>query len=63
MYAVKQIARIGLKKKKIWINSTHAMSKAAELQPQVSFVALSLNKQYEFFLQRVIAASEDLFKP
>ena len=39
----------------IWINSVHAMSKAAELQPQVAFVAFSkcLQAEWIFFCKEL----------
>ena len=52
------------KKIEVWINSVHALSKAANLQPQASFVAFTRSLQAEWtFLQRVIAGTEVLFTP
>ena len=45
---MKTIARVALKKIEIWIHSSYAMSKAAEIQPQAAFVAFSKSLQADW---------------
>ena len=49
------------KKIEVWVHSVHALSKAADLQPQALFVAFTRLLQAEWtILEKVIAVTEAL---